>query len=213
MMTAALALLLVLSALLAACILAQQQTTENGHGHMALDHISSSPDLRGLLPKIGCGSKSTTSLEILSQLFLTGCALLDTKDTNDSLEALGKAVHDSLQGRAHLFLISKLVGETDASAHDPAQVPKLARQALAKAGVGYWDCYMVHVAHSFGGIPLMSTWAALENIFDAGLARSLGVSNIAPEQARPAQFAPLVVCRADRVLPSEATGCIPYFQP
>lgn len=149
------------------------------------------------LPAIGVGTKSGSTLDDVAAAISAGFTLIDTKDTNLSLEALGAAIHASKLPRDAFFIVSKLVGERDPAAHAPAGVEAATRAALGRAKLARWDCYMLHVTHSFGGTPVLATYRAMENLVDAGLTRTVGLSNVRTDQLefllREARIPPAVV--------------------
>ena len=107
---------LLLGALLAVAILLRRETTA----------------LR--LPAIGVGTKSGSTLDDVAAAISAGFTLLDTKDTNLSLEALGAAIHASKLPRDAFFVVSKLVGERDPAAHAPAGVEAATVEAHIRTG-------------------------------------------------------------------------------
>ena len=56
---------------------------------------------------------------------------------------------------------------------------------------------MLHVTHSFGGTPVLATYRAMEHLVDAGLTRTVGLSNVRADQLefllREARIPPAVV--------------------
>ena len=147
------------------------------------------------LPAIGVGTKSGSTLDDAAAIS-AGFTLIDTKDTNLSLEALGAAIHASKLPRDAFFVVSKLVGERDPAAHAPAGVEAATRAALGRAKLALG---LLHDPrpHSFGGTPVLATYRALENLVDAGLTRTVGLSNVRADQLefllREARIPPAVV--------------------
>jgi diketogulonate reductase-like aldo/keto reductase len=104
--------------------------------------------------------------------------------------------------REELFVTSKL-WNTD---HDPLHVEEACRQSLADLQVGYLDLYLIHwpVAYPhpekltpeaifpFNGkggthqhpVPMSATWEAMEKLVDAGLVKSIGISNCSEAEAQ-----------------------------
>ncbi|MEM8964363.1 MAG: aldo/keto reductase [Acidobacteriota bacterium] len=92
--------------------------------------------------------------------------------------------------REELWITSKLWNDC----HQPEDVEGALRGTLESLRLAYLDLYLVHwpVAHrkgvavptsgdemlSLDKVPYAGTWAAMEDIADAGLARSIGVSNL-----------------------------------
>jgi alcohol dehydrogenase (NADP+) len=69
------------------------------------------------------------------------------------------------------------------SDHQPARVEAACRRSLQDLRLSYLDLYLVHwpVTGSVGPElqpPLADTWAAMERLVAAGLARAIGVSNL-----------------------------------
>ncbi len=106
---------------------------------------------------------------------------------------IGTALHSALgQGelqREQLWITSKLWNDC----HAPDQVRPALERSLADLQLSHLDLYLIHwpLAHRHGvlmpsvatdqiplaQLPLHRTWAALEELVDAGLVRRIGVSN------------------------------------
>ncbi|KAG2499557.1 hypothetical protein HYH03_002502 [Edaphochlamys debaryana] len=93
-------------------------------------------------------------------------------------EALAAVLAEGVVRREEVFITSKLWN----SDHDPARVEAACKQTMADLRVSYLDLYLIHwpVTGNTGPevLPrLEDTWAAMEKLVDAGLVRTIGVSN------------------------------------
>ncbi|KAJ9131987.1 NAD(P)H-dependent D-xylose reductase XYR1 [Pleurostoma richardsiae] len=112
-------------------------------------------------------------------------------------QGVARAIKEGLVKRSDLFIVSKLWN----SFHEGDRVEPICRKQLADWGVDYFDLYIMHfpVALAYvdpsvryppgwhyddaateirtAKVPIQETWQAMERLVDAGLARSIGVSN------------------------------------
>lgn len=111
-------------------------------------------------------------------------------------EALAELFEEGVVTRDELWVTSKLWNDR----HAPKDVEPALRDTLSKLGLEYLDLYLMHwpIAHRLGKtmpktaddmvsldeLPLESTWAAMEKLVDAGLTRSIGVSNFNSKKLR-----------------------------
>jgi alcohol dehydrogenase (NADP+) len=103
--------------------------------------------------------------------------------------ALRHALNDGVVQREELWITSKLWNDC----HAPEQVRPALERTLTDLQLDHLDLYLIHwpVVHRHGvlmpdgaadqiplaQLPLHTTWAAMEELVDAGLVRHLGVSN------------------------------------
>jgi diketogulonate reductase-like aldo/keto reductase len=101
--------------------------------------------------------------------------------------SVGKAIKESGIPREEIFVTTKLTE----SHHHPDHVQTALEHSLKNLGLEYVDLYLIHwpFATEFDGfefnglkskrvnVPIIDTWRAMEGLVDAGLARSIGVSN------------------------------------
>lgn len=104
-------------------------------------------------------------------------------------KALQKVFQDGLVKREELFITSKLWN----SSHRREDVKPALKQSLKDLQLEYLDLYLVHWPISFkpgvgfaeirkdfytySDVPLIQTWAAMEEVKSMGLAKHIGVSN------------------------------------
>jgi len=121
---------------------------------------------------------------------------LDTAALYGNEEAVGLAIrdciNDGLVSRKDLFICTKVW----CTAHKRASVMRACKESLKKLGLDYVDLYLIHwpVAYAEDGDPInpkdettgklrysdthfTETWLGLEDVKDANLAKSIGVSN------------------------------------
>ncbi len=103
--------------------------------------------------------------------------------------ALAAAQHEGLVQRNELWITSKLWNDC----HAPEQVRPALEQTLRELRLEHLDLFLIHwpVVHRHGvlmpsratdqialeQLPLVQTWAAMEELVEAGLVRQIGVSN------------------------------------
>ncbi|KAL7063944.1 hypothetical protein AAHC03_05826 [Spirometra sp. Aus1] len=110
--------------------------------------------------------------------------------------AIKKAIQDGLIKREDIFITSKLW----CSEHRAKDVRPACEGSLNRLGLAYLDLYLVHWPVSFKikpdvpfskddpncleyeDVPLEETWKAMEELVDAGLVKSIGVSNFNKSQ-------------------------------
>jgi len=119
----------------------------------------------------------------------------DYGNEQESGEGVARAIKEGIVKREELFIVSKLWN----SFHDYERVKPICKKQLKDWGVDYFDLYIVHfpVALKYvdpsvryppswndedGKItqsktPLSATWKAMEELYEEGLAKSIGISN------------------------------------
>jgi aryl-alcohol dehydrogenase-like predicted oxidoreductase len=108
-------------------------------------------------------------------------------DWIDTAEVYGDGVSETLVGRAisgrrdDVLVATKVAPQPEGSGFAPAQVRDACEKSLGRLGTDRVDLYQLHWPDD-GGTPLEDTWGAMCELQDAGLARSIGVSNFGREQ-------------------------------
>ncbi|KAI0815081.1 NADP-dependent oxidoreductase domain-containing protein [Irpex lacteus] len=156
------------------------------------------------LPQVGMGTwKLDNNLceETIYQAIKIGYRHFDAAcDYGNEAEVglgLKKAIQEGIVKREDLFITSKLWNTFHAKEH----VKPIVQKQLKDFGLDYFDLYLIHFPVSLeyvdpsvryppgwaydgkndvrtANVPLYETWAAMEELVDAGLAKAIGVSNM-----------------------------------
>jgi len=119
----------------------------------------------------------------------------DYGNEQEAGEGVARAIKDGLVKREELFIVSKLWN----SFHDYDRVKPICKKQLKDWGVDYFDLYIVHFPVALKYVdpsvryppswtdendkitqskaPLSETWKAMEELYEEGLAKSIGISN------------------------------------
>jgi D-xylose reductase len=121
---------------------------------------------------------------------------IDYGNEKECGEGVARAIKDGLVTRDEIFITSKLWP----TFNDPEQVGPVVKKQLADWGIDYFDLYLIHFPGAlkyvdpavryppgwhFDGkseivrskTTIQDTWRAVEGLVDAGLAKSIGISN------------------------------------
>ncbi|EAA6466222.1 aldo/keto reductase [Salmonella enterica subsp. enterica serovar Chester] len=130
------------------------------------------------MPMVGFGVFKVTDKEECQQSVLSairsGYRLIDTAAVYGNEDAVGDAVREAIATglctREELFITSKLWVQ-DMANYDLAKAGIDA--SLKKSGLDYFDLYLLHQAMG----DYFSAWRALEDAYEAGKLKAIGVSN------------------------------------
>lgn len=133
------------------------------------------------MPMAGFGVFQVTDKEECKQSVLnairTGYRLIDTAAVYGNEDAVGDAVREAIAAglctREELFITSKLWVQDMANSDSARQGIEA---SLQKSGLAYFDLYLLHQAMR----DYFSAWRALEEAYDAGKLKAIGVSNFYP---------------------------------
>ncbi|GAB7346063.1 hypothetical protein MBLNU457_4826t1 [Dothideomycetes sp. NU457] len=154
------------------------------------------------MPLVGFGLwkvDNATCADTVYNAIKTGYRLFDGAcDYGNEQEAgqgVARAIKDGLVKREELFIVSKLWN----SFHDYERVKPICKKQLQDWGVDYFDLYIVHFPVALKYVdpsvryppswtdendkitqsktPLSDTWKAMEELYEEGLAKSIGISN------------------------------------
>ncbi|CAM3508624.1 TPA: aldo/keto reductase [Klebsiella variicola] len=133
------------------------------------------------MPMLGFGVFKVTDKAECKQSVLnairTGYRLIDTAAVYDNEDAVGEAVREAIaEGlctREALFITSKLWVQDMANT---GMAKAGIAASLKKSGLEYFDLYLLHQAMG----DYFSAWRALEDAYEAGKLKAIGVSNFYP---------------------------------
>lgn len=127
------------------------------------------------MPLLGFGVFQMTDEEAeqsVNHAIETGYRLIDTAASYMNERGVGRAIAQCGVPREELFITSKL-WITDAS-YDRAKAGY--QRSLNNLGLDYLDLYLLH--QPFGDV--YGAWRALEELYNAGKVKAIGVSNFSP---------------------------------
>ena len=131
------------------------------------------------LPAVGLGTyrlNGEAGVAAMVCAIRNGYRLLDSAVNYDNEDAVGAAVRQSGVARAELRVSSKLPGRHQRYADAIATV----EESLRRAGLDYFDLYLIHWPNPNQGL-YVEAWSALIECRKRGLTHSIGVSNFLPE--------------------------------
>ncbi|HRW35511.1 MAG TPA: aldo/keto reductase [Thermotogota bacterium] len=147
---------------------------------MQLDHIDSAFKLKnGIdIPILGLGTYKAHGDELFSAIldaFKIGYRSIDTASFYENEEEVGEAIRASNIERKDIFVTTKVWN--DEQGYDESL--KAFDRSLGRLGLDYIDMYLIHwpVAGKF-----KQTWKALENLYEQGAVRAIGVCNFLEHQ-------------------------------
>ncbi|MDN5963621.1 MAG: aldo/keto reductase [Actinomyces sp.] len=132
-----------------------------------------------VVPAIALGTYKLTGasgVESMVSAIHQGYRLLDSAFNYENEGALGEAVRRAGVPREDLRLTSKLPGRH----HDHDQAIDTVHESLYRAGLDYWDLYLIHWPNPRVD-KYVEAFGALADLQREGLIRSIGVSNFLPE--------------------------------
>lgn len=104
----------------------------------------------------------------------SGYRLIDTAASYMNEEAVGKAIKKSGVPREELFITTKLWVQD--AGYENTQ--KAFERSLQKLQLDYLDLYLIHQPYS----DVHGSWRAMEELYEAGKIRAIGVSNFQPDR-------------------------------
>ena len=130
------------------------------------------------MPVLGCGGYQITDPAECEQAvydaLMAGYRLIDTAAAYKNEEAVGKAVIKSGIPRDELFITTKLWIQD--AGYDSTK--RAFEESLKRLQTDYLDLYLIH--QPFGDI--YSSWRAMEDLYNEGKIRAIGVSNFLPDR-------------------------------
>src|SRR5690349_10373009 len=104
----------------------------------------------------------------------TGYRLIDTAQSYENEEAVGKAIKRSGVKREELFITTKLWIQSNGYEGTKRAFEK----SLKRLQLDYLDLYLIH--QPFGDV--YGEWRAMEDLYSAGKVRAIGVANFHPDR-------------------------------
>ena len=139
------------------------------------------------IPVLGFGTWKAENGEIAYQAVLealkTGYRHIDTAAIYKNEESVGRAIQDSGIPREEIFVTSKLWNTN----HNYGQARQAFKESLEKLGLDYLDLYLIHWPNpkplrenDQWKIRNAEVWRAMEDLYQEGKIRAIGVSNFLP---------------------------------
>lgn len=154
------------------------------------------------MPMVGFGVYQVPDFEQCEQSVLdalnAGYQLIDTAEGYMNEEAVGSAVRKSGLKRDEVFITSKIW----ISNFGHEKTKKAYEAGLERLGMEYMDLVLLHQSMS----DYYSAWRALEELYEEGKVRAIGVSNFYPERLTD-------LCMNAKIKPMvNQIECHPFFQ-
>lgn len=130
------------------------------------------------MPLLGFGVFQITDNKEAEKAVLTaldaGYRLIDTASSYGNEEAVGRAITKSGITRSDIFVTTKLwVQDTGYEA-----TKRAINESLKKLQLNYLDLYLIH--QPYGDV--YGSWRAMEEAYESGMIRAIGVSNFEPDR-------------------------------
>ncbi len=129
------------------------------------------------MPILGFGTNTLTGdvgERCVADAISVGYRLIDTAHIYGNEEAVGAGIKKSGVNQRELFITSKLW--VDDSGYEGTK--KAFQTTLNKLGLEYLDLYLIHRPRG----DVKGSWKAMEELYEAGKIRAIGVSNFEPDQ-------------------------------
>ncbi len=129
------------------------------------------------MPMLGFGTntlRGEDGARYVQEAISVGYRLIDTATIYGNEEFVGKGIKKSGIDRKELFVTSKLW--VDDSGYENAK--KAFETSLHKLGTDYLDLYLIHRPRG----DVKGSWKAMEELYEAGKIKAIGVSNFEPAQ-------------------------------
>ncbi len=130
----------------------------------------------GTIPQMGYGTWNRPGEQAYRGVLWAleaGYRHIDTAQGYGNEEEVGRALADSKLPRTAVFLTTKVAPEN----YGPGQVRSSTEESLRKLGVDRVDLLLLHWPSPHGEYPLESYLSQFAEVYDAGYAEQIGVSN------------------------------------
>lgn len=132
-----------------------------------------------MLPQLGLGTWQMNGhvlVDVVHAALDSGYRLVDTAAIYGNEEDVGKAIKSSGVPRSELFITTKLWNSDQG--HD--NTLKAFDKSLSRLGLDYVDLYLIHWPVPAADL-YVETWKAMEEIYESGRAKAIGVCNFQVE--------------------------------
>lgn len=129
------------------------------------------------MPILGFGTlnlRGAVGEASVAEAISVGFRLFDTATRYGNEEAVGKGIKKSGIAREELFITTKIW--VDDTGYENTKTTF--NRSLNKLGLEYIDLYLIHRPRG----DIRGTWKAMEELYEAGKIRAIGVSNFNPQQ-------------------------------
>lgn len=129
------------------------------------------------MPRIGFGTNTLggdVCIRSVADAISAGYRLIDTAHVYGNEEAVGAGIKQSGIDRKELFVTSKLW--VDFAGYESTK--KAFQTSIDKLGLEYLDLYLIHRPRG----DVKGSWKAMEELYNAGKIKAIGISNFEPEQ-------------------------------
>ncbi len=150
------------------------------------------------IPQLGYGTwqvPAESAADRVAEALEAGYRHIDTAQMYGNEDGVGRALAASGLARDEFFVTTKL----NNNQHDPAAVGPSLDESLEKLGLDRVDLFLVHWPLPTIEIDFVDTWRAMEEVYAAGRARAIGVSNFQPSHLRRLVAETTVVPAANQV--------------
>ena len=140
-----------------------------------IPHVSLNNGVK--MPMIGFGTntlRDDVGVRCVADAISVGYRLIDTAMIYGNEGSVGTGIEQSGIDRKELFVTSKLW--VDDSGYESTK--KAFETSLNKLGLEYLDLYLIHRPRG----DVKGSWKAMEELYEAGKIRAIGVSNFEPAQ-------------------------------
>ena len=131
------------------------------------------------IPAVGFGTYPLKNVEAevhVSEAILNGWRLIDTAVNYENEIGVGRGIKFSGADRSNLFVQTKVPGRH----HGYETTKESVQESLERLGLDSVDMYLIHWPNPMNN-KFVDTWRAMIELRDAGLVKSIGVSNFLPE--------------------------------
>jgi 2,5-diketo-D-gluconate reductase A len=128
-------------------------------------------------PMLGFGTntlRGAIGVQAVSDAISVGYRLIDTAHIYGNEASVGEGIKQSGINREELFITSKLW--VDDAGYESTK--KAFQTSIDKLGLAYLDLYLIHRPRG----DVKGTWKAMEELYQEGKIKAIGVSNFGPEQ-------------------------------